>query len=192
MAVLSWASSLGSLYASWLERRPIVTKSVTASLIFGLSDYLAQVLERSAKPTTTATPTTTISSKRILWSMLVGLLYFGPAAHFWYGTIFRLLPGTSLWSTLQKAALGQLIFGPSFTCIFFATALIQSGQWSFNAWFRKIAQDLPKAWLAGAGFWPLMDLISYSYISREWIPLFINCCSLVWTIYLSLIANKRR
>lgn len=194
VALLGFASSLGSAYASWLERRPIITKSVTASLIFGLSDYLAQVLEArsSSSKAGNAKPTASLNARRIIWAMAVGLLYFGPAAHVWYDNIFRLLPGTSLLSTLQKAALGQLIFGPSFTCIFFATTLIQSGQWSFNAWFKKIAQDLPKAWLAGVGFWPLMDLISYSFISREWIPLFINCCSLVWTIYLSLIANRSR
>jgi protein Mpv17 len=104
--------------------------------------------------------------------------------------IFKLLPGTSLFSTLQKAALGQIIFGPSFTCVFFATALLQSGTFSLGNWFTKIKNDLPGAWMAGLGFWPLVDLVSYSMIQPQWIPLFVNSCSLVWTIYLSLIANK--
>lgn len=92
---------------------------------------------------------------------------------------------------MQKAALGQLFFGPSFTCIFFATSLLQSGTFTFGNWFRKIRDDLPTAWAAGLGFWPLVDLVSYSMIDPKWIPLFVNSCSLVWTIYLSWIANRK-
>ena len=109
---------------------------------------------------------------------------------YWYEMIFKLLPGTGLISTLEKAVLGQLIFGPSFTCIFFAVGLIQSNEFTFSKWFTKIKEDLPGAWLAGVGFWPLVDIISYSVIPVKWIPLFVNFASLIWTIYLSLVSNK--
>ncbi len=128
---------------------------------------------------------------RTLVSCAVGLFYFGPAAHAWYEWIFKVLPGTSLISTLQKAALGQIIFGPSFTCVFFATSLMQSGSFTLGNWFKKIKNDLPQAFISGAGFWPLVDLVSYSLIPIKFIPLFINMCSFVWTIYLSVIANKK-
>ncbi|KAI2497282.1 hypothetical protein MHU86_17201 [Fragilaria crotonensis] len=123
-------------------------------------------------------------------SSIVGFCYFGPAAHYWYQMIFSLLPGTSS-STLQKAGLGQLIFGPTFTCIFFASALLQSGNFTMQTWFRKIKNDLPGAWAAGLGFWPLVDLVSYSMVALNGFH-FINVCSLVWTIYLSGVANKAR
>lgn len=179
-------AALGAAYGASLEKNPIPTKSVTAGVIFALSDWLAQRLTPSADGEKQKTNWT-----RTISSALVGLLYFGPAAHFWYETIFRLLPGTSLLSTLQKAALGQLLFGPSFTCIFFATSLLQQGKFTFQNWFAKIKQDLPGAWVAGLGFWPLVDLISYSLIPKNWIPLFVNTCSLVWTIYLSMVANRQ-
>lgn len=182
----STLASLGAAYGASLQKRPIATKSVTAGFIFCLSDYLAQRWEVTANGEEKK-----INKTRMVVSALVGLLYFGPAAHAWYGMIFKLLPGTSLVSTLQKAALGQAIFGPCFTCVFFATALLQSGSFSFGQWFTKIKNDLPGAWIAGLGFWPLVDLVSYSMIQPQWIPLFVNGCSLVWTIYLSLIANKQ-
>lgn len=200
--------SFGSAYASSLNARPIITKSVTACFIFALSDFFAQRLEGASSTATEDEKKTTKSNKkdnnnnkttaavavynwtRTLTSAAVGLLYFGPAAHAWYGTIFRLLPGTSLVSTLQKAALGQILFGPSFTCVFFATSLLQAGEFSIPNWFRKIKNDLPGAWAAGLGFWPLIDLISFSYIPSQWIPLFVNFCSFIWTIYLSNIANR--
>jgi protein Mpv17 len=175
----------GKIYCQQLEQRPIITKSYTAGFIFGLSDLLAQRIARSSEKEESSLDWT-----RLIATTLVGLLYFGPAAHYWYDMIFKLLPGTGLLSTLYKAFWGQVIFGPSFTCIFFATSLLQAGTFSLGSWAEKIRKDLPGAWLAGAGFWPLVDVISYSVIPMKWIPLFVNMCSFVWTIYLSLVANK--
>ncbi len=183
-AMGSFLATAGRVYTQQLDKFPIFTKSYTAGIIFGLSDYIAQKMENGPEKKSK------LNGTRLVASALVGFLYFGPAAHYWYEIIFALLPGSSLWSTLQKAFWGQVIFGPSFTCIFFATSLLQSGQFSLKTWGQKIKSDLPGAWLAGAGFWPLVDLVSYSLIPVKWIPLFINMCSLVWTVYLSLIANQ--
>jgi protein Mpv17 len=68
--------------------------------------------------------------------------------------------------------------------------LLQSGQFTFANWWNKIRQDLYGAWLAGIGFWPLVDVISYSLVPLVYTPLFVNMCSLVWTIYLSKISNR--
>lgn len=171
-------TSIGDSYSQSLRRNPIMTKSITASFIFALSDYIAQKFTNTSK--------NLIDRKRMLVSAAVGLLYFGPAAHYWYEWIFRVLPGTTLRSTLAKAALGQVFFGPTFTFIFFATSLWQSGALTWSNFARKIRNDFPSTWLAGAGFWPVVDLISYSYVPVQYIPLFVNVCSLIWTTYLVL------
>jgi hypothetical protein len=97
-------TSVGKCYSLQLELRPILTKSYTAGLIFGLSDFFAQKLERSNDVNGSSG---TINWTRTLASTLVGLLYFGPAAHYWYEWIFRLLPASTLASTLYKAFWGQ-------------------------------------------------------------------------------------
>jgi protein Mpv17 len=175
--------TLGKVYSQQLEQRPIITKSWTAALIFALSDYIAQRIEKSRgdKP---------FDQTRLIVSTLIGAIYFAPAAHYWYEAIFRFLPGKGLVSTLQKAALGQIIFGPSFTCIFFGASLFQTGTFSLSRWGAKIRSDLPGAWLAGSCFWPFVDFISFSLVPIHLIPLFVNLCSMVWTIYLSLISNQ--
>lgn len=172
-------SRVGDAYGQSLHRNPIITKSITASCIFAFSDYVAQRYSSTSK-------SVRIDRKRMAVSAAVGLLYFGPAAHYWYEWIFRVLPGTTLASTLQKAALGQIFFGPSFTCIFFATSLWQTGALTWSNWVTKIRKDFPSTWLAGAGYWPIVDLISYSYIPVPYIPLFVNLCSLFWTTFLVL------
>jgi hypothetical protein len=72
-------------YSKYLESNPIATKSVTACFIFAMSDLLAQKLEGKKSEDR--------DWKRTLAASLIGLLYFGPAAHYWYENIFRLFPG---------------------------------------------------------------------------------------------------
>lgn len=178
-----------AFYTQQLTLRPIFTKSLTAGIIFGLSDWCAQLIEREEPSEATASKDPLVFS-RILSTFLVGLLFFGPAANAWYEMIFKVLPSTSLVSTLQKAALGQVFFGPVFTCVFFGAGMIQSGSFSLGAWLQKIKSDLPAVWVSGLGFWPVVDFISFKVVPMKWIPLFVNFCSFVWTIYLSLVANR--
>jgi len=178
--------SVGSLAASYgaaLSTSPILTKSVTAGAIFGLSDATAQSLD---------TPSEGRDWARTAVSCLVGLCYFGPAAHAWYDTVFRLFPEGGVKSTLIKSALGQMFFGPTFTCVFFLASLVAvlGLRQGLASWPGKIRQDLVATWAAGLGFWPFVDLVSYGFIPAKWIPLFVNSCSFVWTIYLSLQAAK--
>ena len=185
----------GLFYAKNLDDFPILTKSVTAGIIFGLSDWSAQVLEyrymkKNNDEKKLAKVEKVLAWDRIVSAFLVGLLYFGPVAHAWYDMIFCLFPDTSIISTIKKAVLGQFIFGPSFTCVFFGTSLILSDTFTLKNWAQKIIRDLPGAWLAGLGYWPLIDFISYSLIPPKWIPLFVNFCSFIWTIYLSFVSFR--
>eukprot|EP00804_Cyclotella_cryptica_P006603 CCRYP_008576-RH/>CCRYP_008576-RH protein AED:0.42 eAED:0.43 QI:0/0/0/1/0/0/2/0/352 len=181
-----------TFYTRQLSLRPILTKSLTAGIIFGLSDWVAQLIESKGHKEAADENKEPIVFSRILSAFLVGLLFFGPAANAWYEMIFKVLPSTSLVSTLQKAALGQIFFGPTFTCVFFGAGMIESGTFSFGGWWNKIRNDLPGVWASGLGFWPLVDFVSYKVVPVQWIPLFVNFCSFVWTIYLSLVANKSK
>jgi protein Mpv17 len=183
--VTSLISQLRSAYAENLSRNPILTKSVTAGVIFALSDYIAQRAASSSSSNANGNDAR-IDQTRLAVSAAVGLFYFGPAAHYWYDWMFRLFPATNLPSTLSKAAMGQTLFGPTFTCIFFATGLWQAGQLTWRSYVQKLRRDLPNTWLTGAAFWITVDLFSYSYLPVPYIPLFVNVASLIWTTYLVL------
>lgn len=186
--ISSIVATFATFYTNQLSARPIITKSLTAGIIFMASDYCAQLIERDGGDEEKSP----LVWSRMLTNFLVGLLVFGPAANAWYSMIFKMLPSTSLFSTLQKAALGQLIFGPAFTSVFFGAGMIQAGSFSVGAWLQKVKNDLPAVWASGLGFWPFVDFISYKVIPVQWIPLFVNFCSFVWTIYLSIVSNRSR
>ena len=189
--------NFGRMYVNQLVLHPILTKSITAGIIFGLSDLCAQSIENNnngndVDSSSSSNSTTTLSYSRILTSLLVGLLFFGPGAHYWYSFIFTILPSTTLYSTIQKAILGQLIFGPIFTCIFFAAGLLQSSSFTFTSWVQKVILDLPSVWVKGLSYWPIVDIISFMFVPVRWIPLFVNIASFIWTIYLSSVTNTAK
>jgi len=226
--------AFGRVYSNYLETHPIATKSVTAAVLFAISDQMAQAFEiqRARKRGTdksTAPILTSTDKKRSMWSGLVGFTYFGPTSHYWcvkkkfipnicsvlfffchddsihltvpnnqqhtshrYAWVFRAFPSKSTVSILQKAALGQFFFAPPLFCVFFAAALLQNGQFTLRNWWQKIKRDLVKGWVGGLGFWPICNYISYGYVPPKYIPLFINCCGLIFNIYVSLIANLKQ
>ena len=112
------------------------------------------------------------------WSLLRA------GAHVWYAQITKLIPKNGLKEILTKALLGQIFFGPLVTIVFFAAACAQGD--GLSTLPAKIKADLLQVQIAGAGFWPFVDLISYAFIPIAYIPLFVNCASFVWTIFLSL------
>jgi protein Mpv17 len=196
-SVSSLFKSAGSCYARSLTLYPILTKSFTAGIIFGFSDWVAQIIEQRKEQngTDTAPPSSSDGRSRIIASFLVGTLFFGPAAHAWYAAIFALLPSTTLPSTLSKAALGQVIFGPLFTCVYFLANMLSRPNgfqsFTFASFKNKVVSDLPSVWTSGLGYWPLVDLIGYGYVNPNYMPLYVNGASFVWTVYLSGVTNKK-
>ena len=122
--------------------------------------------------------------------MLVGLCYFGPALHYWLQMISEFIPGFTVKDTLMKTLIGQSLFGPAITAVFFGATLVSVHGLAggLKQWPAKIKQDLVTVWRSGLCFWPVVDLICYSFVPVAWIPLGYNVASFIWTIYLSLQA----
>lgn len=179
--VLRGGMGLGAAYSAALTAAPVLTKSLTASAIFALSDQTAQKIEGDKT-----------DLKRTLTSAIVGLCYFGPALHYWLEMITRVVPGFRIMDTLKKTLLGQCFFGPTITCVFFGATLISTCGLmdGLSQWPKKIKQDLLVTWASGLCFWPFVDLIVYSFVPVAWIPLGYNLASFLWTIFLSIQASR--
>ena len=177
--------SSGWRYTRALHTSPLLTKAVSSGLVFGASDWCAQGLEA---------PGGASDWQRLLTCALVGAL-FGPAAHFWYRLMQRRFPRQRARDTLCKTVLGQTVFGPCFTVLFFAAMLYrQSGVSGLLQLQRKLGRDFLPTQLAGLGFWSTVDLLSYSCVvprlGEAWIPLFASAGNFVWTVYLSGVCAR--
>ena len=180
---LNLAAGVGAAYSMALANHPIMTQSVTSALTFALSDTVAQ----SISP-----PPGGRGLKRTVVTAAIGLLYFGPALHYFLMWVTALVPGTDLLSTLQKTLLGQLGFGPAMTCIFFGAFLVADHGISsgLKQWPAKIRQDLLVTWTTELCFWPFVDIVYYSFLPVVWIPLGYNIANFFWTVFLSLQAAR--
>lgn len=49
-----------------------------------------------------------------------GLIIVGPSLHFWFNFVSRVFPKRDLFSTFAKMALGQAVYGPIATALFFS------------------------------------------------------------------------
>lgn len=181
-------AGISANYATALAAKPILTKSLTSGAIFALSDVAGQSIAPSPQGR---------DLRRTFTSLLVGLCYFGPALHYWLDMITGLIPGVGVVPTMLKTFLGQSIFGPTITGVFFASALV-SGHGlvaGLKRWPLKVKQDLVKTWATGLCFWPFVDLACYGlvlpYLGAKWIPLTYNIASFFWTIFLSLQAARQ-
>ena len=67
--------------------------------------------------------------KRTVRMFAAGLFISGPSLHFWFNFVSRHVPKRDLVSTLKKMAMGQLIYGPIFTVVFFSlNAFVQGNK----------------------------------------------------------------
>lgn len=180
LAEVSALRPVAVAYTSALAAAPILTKSATAGVVFGLSDLVAQRIEGSE-----------YDWCRVAACASVGLCFFGPAAHWWLEALTARWPSSGLRATLIKTLLGQVIFGPAITCVFFASSCVAAGGLAgLSALPAKIRADFWGVQVAGVGFWPFVDLVSFRFLRTAYIPLFANACSFVWTVYLSLQAAR--
>ena len=174
-----------SVYAKALHTSPLLTKAASSGLIFGASDWCAQGLAGGGG---TDWP-------RLLTCAVIGAL-FGPAAHFWYGLMQRSFPRQRARDTLCKTVLGQTLFGPCFSVLFFTAMLCQQcGVGGLRQLRRKLGCDFLQTLPVGLVFWSTVDLLSYSCVvprlGEAWIPLFASAATFVWTIFLSFVSATR-
>ncbi|BBH09672.1 Peroxisomal membrane 22 kDa Mpv17/PMP22 family protein [Prunus dulcis] len=114
-------------YLGMLQHRPILTKSVTAALIYTAADLSSQTLAKSSF-------SESYDAVRTLRMAGYGMLVLGPSMHFWFNFMSRVFPKRDIFSTLKKMAMGQTLYGPAMTVVFFSlNACLQaiSEQWIF-------------------------------------------------------------
>ncbi|KAL0422514.1 UNVERIFIED_CONTAM: hypothetical protein Slati_3274300 [Sesamum latifolium] len=99
-------------YLGMLKTRPISTKSITAALIYTAADVSSQTIVGESSEQ--------YDLIRTLRMAGYGMLILGPSVHYWYNFMSTVFPKRDLLSTLKKMALGQTLYGPTMTVIFFS------------------------------------------------------------------------
>lgn len=137
-------------YLGMLQHRPILTKSVTAALIYTAADLSSQVGQTVIKSSlfgifwlpilwigscfnmvsdesndiyqtlAKSSFSESYDAVRTLRMAGYGMLVLGPSLHFWFNFMSRVFPKRDIFSTLKKMAMGQTLYGPAMTVVFFS------------------------------------------------------------------------
>ena len=95
--------------------RPVLTKSLTSSLMLGASDIVCQKLVPSPHDATGGGLDVQRAARMASWGLLVN----GPIGHLWYLGLERMVRVQGALAIAAKVAIDQLVWTPPLTALFF-------------------------------------------------------------------------
>lgn len=164
-------------YLNSLLRNPLETKAVTAGVLAGVSDVLAQRISGEKR----------VAVRRTLLMMAFGCVYAGPSAHYMHKLLDYLFhSGKDTGTAVKKVVVEQLTYGPLCNVLFMAyISLVVEGR-PLGFLQQKLRADYPAVQLNGWKVWPLAALINYKYVGIQYRVLFVNIVALFWSTFLIL------
>lgn len=188
----SLSSSLSSLitrngfigwYLAMIEARPVLTKGITAGVIFTVADISSQMI--------TLEPADSLDLIRTLRMAGYGMLISGPTLHLWFNSVSRFLPRRDTLTTFKKMFLGQTVYGPLMTAVFFSVNAALQGETAAEI-FARLKRDLIPTLISGLVYWPMCDFVTFKFVPVRLQPLVSNSFSFLWTIYLTYMASLQK
>ena len=176
------------VYTGWLQRRPLVTRAITTSLIISCSDLVAQLIGFRNTPH--------LDWKRTLRAGVLGLLYTGPILFMWFNKLLPRILGQGVFSTLsklQKAALGMVIDQTCFGWFTVGGYLFWVNfleHFSYERAARNVRHNILKTITASWTFWPMIMFGNLRFTPIEFQVLVVNFASVFWNLYLSVRNQK--
>ncbi|KAL2512085.1 Peroxisomal membrane 22 kDa (Mpv17/PMP22) family protein [Abeliophyllum distichum] len=120
-----------------------------------------------------------------------GMLILGPSLHYWFNFVSRVFPKRDLLSTFKKIALGQTVYGPAMTVIFFSVNAALQGE-SGTEIVARLKRYLVPTMIGGVMYGPICDFVTFKFIPVHLQPLVSNSFSYLWTIYMTYMANLEK
>ncbi|KAL1534521.1 PXMP2/4 family protein 4-like [Salvia divinorum] len=167
-------------YLQSIKSRPIATKSATAALIYTAADITSQTVVGGMEQRYELVRTLRMGG--------YGMVILGPSLHYWYNLMSAVFPKRDVLSTLKKIGLGQTVYGPAMTVVFFSVNAALQGE-SGGEIVARLRRDLIPTVMNGVMYWPVCDFVTFKFIPVHLQPLVVNSFSYLWTIYLTYMAS---
>jgi hypothetical protein len=181
-------SSAITWYSNVLRTRPIVSKSASAIFIFGVGDYLCQVMELRIlkKPGK-------IDIKRILKQSLFGFVV-APYLHLQYCQIIpKLFPGENTMSLIKSTVYAVTISDSLFNfSYFYFMNMCNSNKISIDSsTTNEVMQKFIPVQINNLKIWPILTGINFFLVPIQFRVLFDNILGIFWNIYLSWVEYNK-
>ncbi|XP_060527962.1 mpv17-like protein [Cylas formicarius] len=115
---------------------------------------------------------------------LYGGLFTAPTLYAWIRISSKLWPTTSLKTSITKAIVEQMTYGPAALICFFFGMSIMSGK-TIDESKNEVKTKLYPTWKVGICVWPVLQTINFMYVKEKNRVPFVSLCSLVWCCFLA-------
>jgi peroxisomal membrane protein 2 len=176
-------------YNNALVQDPLITKSVTASVILGAADFTGQIVENRSKSDQDDAP---IDLARVARFALFGLVLQAPWNHYYYLFLDGVLPPTEdpfTATTGVKVIIDQFVQAPIFTVIIFVFLGLLEGK-SIDDVKKQLDADYKDTMVANWKLWVPATMVNLAFCPPVLRVLFLNCVFFFWSIFLSLKLNS--
>ncbi|XP_023689128.1 peroxisomal membrane protein 2 [Paramormyrops kingsleyae] len=172
-------------YLLLLKKYPILTKSVTSSVLSALGNLLSQVLENRRK-FKNGRPEKDIDVPGIARFAIYGLCITGPISHYFYHLLELLVPSTVPYCMPKRLLLDRLVFAPAFLLLFFIVMnILERKRWP--ALQDKLRASYWPALKMNWKVWTPFQFVNINFVPIQFRVLFANLVALFWYAYLASV-----
>jgi len=176
----SKATNLWAMYLLLLESNPLATKMWTSGALNAFGDLLAQFLFEDGK---------SVDVKRTLTFTFLGAFLVGPALHFWYGILGKIVTVGGSIGAGVRLGLDQLAFAPVFLATFLSALFAIEG--NTDKLPNKLKQDLFPTVVANWKIWVPFQFLNFRFVPANLQVGAANVIALAWNVYLSWASHKK-
>ncbi|CAM9666052.1 unnamed protein product [Choristocarpus tenellus] len=176
-------------YLHALDTAPLLTKSVTAGVIFPAADATAQLLDRRGN--VEADSGSWDIFRTIRW-LTFGFFVQAPWNHFFYVLLDGALPPTPdplSTTTGLKVVIDQFVQAPVFTVVIFAVLGFMEGK-NVEDISMQLGKDYKSTMVANWGVFVPAAVVNLAFCPPQLRVLFLNVVFFCWTIFLSGVLNR--
>ena len=121
---------------------------------------------------------------------LLGAFLVGPALHFWYGSLNKIVAATGFTGTAGAGAalaLDQLVFAPCFLAVFIASLFTIEG--NAAAVVLKLKQDWSSTVVTNWKIWVPFQFLNFRFVPVNLQVGAANIIALAWNTYMSWVTH---
>ncbi|RID68751.1 hypothetical protein BRARA_C00890 [Brassica rapa] len=168
-----------SWYLALLSNYPVLTKAVTSAILTLIGDLICQL---------TINRTSSLDKKRTLTFTILGLGLVGPALHFWYLYLSKVVTASGLSGAVLRLLLDQFVFAPVFVGVFLSAVVALEGKPSHV--IPKLKQEWTGAVVANWQLWIPFQFLNFRFVPQNFQVLASNVVALAWNVILSFKAHR--
>jgi len=174
-------AGLIALYMALLDKHPVPVKLVTTAVLNFAGDLICQLgIEKGPYDPARAAKFT-----------VLGFFLVGPALHFWYLNLSRIIAALGLSGNTAAAAslvLDQGVFAPSFVGLFLVCLQLLDG--APGEIYTKLKANWFDSVVLNWKIWLPFQFLNFRFVPQNYQVLFANIVALAWNVGLSYTSHR--